>query len=339
MSVKLQTTAAVSKGLRKQRAVAKVNHSRAQKSRQLITTFPDYPLISSTPLRYNVQLNQQLTSVQQVYDYLIKLKSQLFHLYSIIDQEKDLNLIQQQANTLFSLLLQRTTLSAGTVDRQLKVVLAGSAKVNFFSDEFDELLQQSAGETLLFSLAGQKEEMIGLKLLEKSLPKQRLLQLNKGLGLLGIHGRYNDRGQVVFTINESRWSRLNSHLKVKGEGHCYPQNEFVLVQLRPESALEQQIQHIISDPSGAKSYLDQIKASLHQITQQLHWLAIHKKNVGNRIKAMSTFPEAGTAILASHALFQQLSDDNISYSTLSQAISGQGNVRTATVKNLLLGYA
>lgn len=331
---KISTSKTDTVTLTQQSGIETLRRTQTQKSNRSTATFPDQPLISSCPLRYNVQLNQQLTSVQQAYRYLMNVERQLSHYYHAQEQEKSLPLIQQQANKLLSLLHQRSELSGGTVDRQLQVELTRRPKVDFTSNDIDNLLQQSTGETLLFSVSGTKNKMTAVKFAEQSTLKQRLLQLNKGLGRFGIHGQLR-HDQTVFSVDESQWSLLNNHFSARGEGHGYPKEQFTQITLQLESAAEQHIQQIVANPTTAKNHLDEIQNLLDKITQQLRQLSTNKEKVHSRISGMSTFSQPGSALLAAQILTEKLSHADNNYSTLSQAISGQDNVHSATVKNLL----
>ena len=139
-------------------SVGRVNTPEAVSTRN---AFPEAALLSRRPMRYNVQLNQQLTAVQQADSYLAKTETQLLQLRQSASRGGDSG---AQVNALQKHLTQRTQLSGGTIDRHLTVSLGQKSTVNFTLPGSEKLLSQPGGETLVFSLGGRQREMVAVAL-------------------------------------------------------------------------------------------------------------------------------------------------------------------------------
>ncbi|MBP9643424.1 MAG: hypothetical protein KBE15_08090 [Budvicia sp.] len=299
-----------------------------------LTNFPDSPFISTQPLRYNVQLNEQLTSVQQADNFLRKVENHLLALRQGVSTNN--SQYQKHADSLNTLLNNRNKLSGGTVDRQLNAILGEKPpQVNFSLQGINNVLQKSQQETLIFSLAGQKRDITAVTIKDDSSPQQILRSLNLGLGRFGVQGRSPDGQQVVFSVNESQWGRVSEHLSVRGEGQRYPDGVFYPVKTVAEVAPEDVINKLKTNAVPAKSQLGDIQNILEHVNGQRRQLMQHKDNVRSRIDGMATFQNDGDALQASSLLADKLSSGTQDYKTITQAIAGQANVRSLTVRNLL----
>jgi hypothetical protein len=301
--------------------------------------FPESPLLSTQPMRYNIQLNHQLTAVQQADSYLSQVEGRLLHLQHAATtkspKENAAATVKHQAEELLTLLGRRQTVSSGTVDRQLNAVLDGNAKVYFSLRSADAFFQHSEGETLVFSLAGQQREISAVNIRDESSPEQVMRTLNIGLGKFSVHGQFDEQQQPIFSADEKLWPRLSEHLSVRGQGVRYPDGQFFPMKLVAEPTLEESLQEIAAKPAQVRKKLGDIQHSLEQVTTQRRLLIRHKESVQNRIEGMAGFPEPGSAIEASQLLRATLTGANNHYATLMEVTTGQANLNVNTVKNLL----
>ncbi|PKH25415.1 hypothetical protein CIG19_06180 [Enterobacterales bacterium CwR94] len=303
--------------------------------RPAATSFPEQPLISSQPLRYNVQLNKQLTQVQQAEHYLQGTEKLVLQLSSAITKRAGDTTIGQQAQQLNKWLDQRPERSGGTVDRQLQVNLEGKSRVSFTLRDGDALLKSRASEVLTFSLAGNKRDVSAASLDADSSPRQNLVRLNQALGKWGIHGalQQGPQGQnVAFEVDEQRWSRVSQHLSVQGNGQRYPEGQFYPVKPQASGALQDDIAALAKDPARAERVLPQLESALTTLSQQRGLIQRSKASVQARIQSMATFKE-GNAMEASQQIGDQLQSRD--FATLAKAVGGQANVHAATVRNVL----
>ena len=112
-----------------------------QNSPATASEYPASPLITTRPQRYSVQLNDQLTTLQQADHYLGQLEQQL------LDYRHSQRKGGQAQNTaLMQMLDKRTALSGGAVDRQLQPVLQGEARVTFHSPDLANLVHNPTPE-------------------------------------------------------------------------------------------------------------------------------------------------------------------------------------------------
>lgn len=292
--------------------------------------FPEAALLSRRPMRYNVQLNQQLTAVQQADNYLAKTETQLLQLRQSASRGGD---SAAQVNALQKHLNHRTQLSGGTVDRHLTVSLGQKSTVNFTLPGSEKLLNQPGGETLVFSLGGRQREMVAIALPQEATPRQTLLKLNVGLGRLGIHANQTGSGQLMFSVDESRWERVSGQLTVRGEGNLFPADAFTLLAPQAENASSDEM--LTLSGRREREGMMKLQNTLEHITTQRSQLRQKQDRVTSRINDMSTVYSPTQALETSRGLGEALGNSGGSYSSLSQALGAQANVRLATVKNLL----
>lgn len=293
------------------------------------SAFPEAALLSRRPMRYNVQLNQQLTAVQQADDYLAQAETRLLLLRQAAGPVEK----SRQSGGLQQHLEDRSRLSGGTVDRHLSASLQQHNSVSFTLSGSETLLNDPGGETLLFALGGRERQLAAVTLPEEGLPRQILTRLNTGLGRLGIHARQSAAGQLTFSVAEDGWERVSQHLSVRGEGHNYPGDAFTLLVPQAEEArgdaLAQQLRR--GEVPGAAT----TRGMLEHITAQRGQLRQQQSRVVARLDDMATALTPARALEAATALGQTLSRSVGQFHSLSAALGAQANVHPATVKNLL----
>lgn len=294
--------------------------------------FPDAPLISSQPLRYNVQLNQQLTRVQQADNFLQATENQLLKVNHALSRRGDRQNALAQTEALQSLLAQRQTLSGGSVNRQLQVTLEGKSQVNFQLRDGQALVNNAQPEVLTFSLAGQQREISAAAIGAESTPQQTLISLNQALGKWGIHGKLDAQRDVQFQVDEQQWARVNQHLSVQGGGERYPQSHFFPIKPQAEITLEDEVARVLANPAQLESLQPALDSTLEQLTRQRKQLVRTKALVQQRVDSMANLSSA-QASEAAHVVAQQLSQRE--YRNLAEVLGTQANVPRATVKNAL----
>lgn len=291
--------------------------------------FPEAALLSRRPLRYNVQLNQQLTAVQQADDYLAQTENRLLQLRQAFSQGD----ASRQSGALKTHLERRQQLSGGTVDRHLTSSVQQSNSVNFTLPGSEKLLLNPGGETLVFALGGRERQLAAIALPEEATPRQILTQLNVGLGRLGIHARQAANGQLTFQVAESQWDRVSQQLSVRGEGRHFPADSFTLLAPQAEVASSDEMLNITQRREWDS--LPKMQKTLNHITAQRSQLRQQQLSVSSRIDDMATVYSPQQALETSEALARHLSTSAQQFSTLSTALGAQANVRAGTVKNLL----
>lgn len=291
--------------------------------------FPEAALLSRRPMRYNVQLNQQLTSVQQADDYLAQTETRLLQLRQTAGQAE----ATRYTGALQKHLERREQLSGGTIDRHLNVSLQHKNSVNFTLPGSEAIINNPGGETLLFALGGRERQLAAVSLPEEASARQILTRLNTGLGRLGINARQTPNGGVTFSVAESGWERVSQQLSVRGEGHNFPADAFTLLAPRAEAASNDELLQMARqhEPVSAAA----VQKTLNHITTQRSRLRQQQDRVAVRINEMATTYTPQQALETAKALSHTLGDSARRYATLATALGAQANVHPATVKNLL----
>ncbi|MBL5885792.1 hypothetical protein [Lelliottia aquatilis] len=325
MQVGLKTTTAASTPSAVRTAPAQIARpERVASTHRATPAFPEAALLSRRPLRYNVQLNQQLTAVQQADNYLSEAETQLL----VMRHQKG-----SAPSGLNTLLHQRGQLSGGTIDRNFNITLQQKSQVNFTLPGVEKLLEQPQGETLVFQLGGGQRELTAVALPAQSSPRQALAHLNVGLGRLGINATLAPEGKVAFQVDEARWARVSQHLSVRGEGQHFPADAFTLLAPQAETSREDEIGQLATRWERGDG--KKLQQTLDQITRERSKLHFHQDRVATRIQDMSTVYTPGEALDTARALGDALAGSGKQFGLLSQALAAQGNVHMATVKNLL----
>lgn len=296
-------------------------------------SYPDRPLISAQPLRYNVQLNQQITAVQQADNFLQNAEKQTLQLVHAITRRASLADVAGRAEGLCQLLAERETLSAGYVDRQMQLNLQSRSLVAFRLQDGSGLLNSTEKELLTFSLAGQQRELSAASLEENASPRHNLLRLNQALGKWGIKGRLDADNQLLFEVDEQRWQQVSQHLSVQGEGKRYPQGQFYPVRPQAAGGLEETVNQLRLTPASASHFVPLLEKTLDTLTQQRHNLQQIRDLAQQRIDSMATFSGPSAARQAAKDLAGSLQQGG--FTTLTQALAGQANLTASRVRNVL----
>lgn len=291
--------------------------------------FPEAPLISSQPLRYNVQLNHQLTRVQQADRFLHATENQLLKLDKASDRQGEKVRMLEQTQAL---LAQRQQLSGGSVNRQLQIALEGKSQVSFQLRDGKALLNNAQAEVIVFSLAGERRELSAASIAAGSSPQQTLIGLNQALGKWGIHGKITAQRDLIFEVDEAQWPRVAHHLSVQGSGARYPQGQFFPLKPQAEPTLEEAITHALADPEQRGALQPHIRSALAQIAQQRQQLLHVRGQVQQRVDSMANLSENQAQETAASVAQRLCAPD---YHDIAKALGAQANLAVTTVRNVL----
>lgn len=286
--------------------------------------YPASPLIATRPQRYSVQLNDQLTTLQQADHWLGQLER------ALVDYRhagrRDAASGEDPAATVQSLLDKRLALSGGAVDRQLQPVLQGQAQVSFQAPQLSQALAAGGPQKLLFSVQnGRKTMLSGLNIDEEADAGQAATKISTALRRVGVQPL---KGQEGFITSEQHWAQLQSSFTVQRDGAG--QKIALSVTAHPAQAdtlataltTGQQTQRVVQE-------------TLSQISGQRQQLAAQQEKVRQRIDDMSRFAQSQSAVDASARLAGTLDEASHNYDVLAQAINGQANLSKLTVRSLL----
>ncbi|STF78755.1 lateral flagellar putative hook associated protein [Escherichia coli] len=175
--------------------------------------YPASPLITTRPQRYSVQLNDQLTTLQQADHYLGQLEQQLLD-YRHSQRKGG----QAQSSALMQMLDKRTVLSGGAVDRQLQPVLQGEARVSFHSPDLVNLVHNPTPGTRMFSVTdGRQTQLSAVMLSEDDSAGQYQTRLTNALRRVGVQVHQQADG-ISFSTTEKQWPHIERTLSVRTDG-------------------------------------------------------------------------------------------------------------------------
>jgi len=290
--------------------------------------YPASPLIALRPQRYSVQLNDQLTVLQQADSYLSRLENALLN-----QRYASSGGGQRGADSaaLADLLTNRVQLSAGRVDRQLLPVLQGEAQVTFHAPELAELLNGDREPvSLMFSVeAGRGRRLAVVSLANPNDALNPLMQIKNALQRTGVMPRISE-GKWTFAVGEAGWPQMQRSFTIADAKGEHARRPGLQATSAPAEALGAAL------ATGQRDGLQgMVQSVLNQVGEQRQLLASAQEKARQRMDVMARFPEAQSAESASAALGQTLAWACHHYDTLAQAVNGQANLPALTVQNLL----
>lgn len=279
--------------------------------------YPASPLIATRPQRYSVQLNDQLTTLQQADHWLGQLER------ALVDYRHG---GQRDPATVQSLLDGRLALTGGAVDRELQPVLQGQAQVRFHAPQLSQALAADGPQKLLFSVQhGRKTLLSGLNINGDGDAGQRATKISTALRRVGVQPL---KGQEGFTASEQHWAQLQNSFAVQREGA----GQKIAIAVAAHPAQTETLAAALA--SGQQAHRV-VQETLSQVSAQRQQLALQQEKVRQRIDDMSRFAQSQSAVEASARLAGTLDAASHNYEVLAQAINGQANLSKLTVRSLL----
>ncbi|MBJ9165125.1 flagellar hook-associated protein [Citrobacter farmeri] len=290
--------------------------------------YPASPLIATRPQRYSVQLNDQLTTLQQADHYLGQLEQQLLDYRHTARRGGQ---AQQQGMEISRMLEKRRGMSGGAVDRQLKPVLQGDARVTFHSPELARMLQDSSPGSRMFSVFdGRQTQLSAVVVGDDLAPGQYKTQMSNALRRVGVQVQER-QGRLTFSVTETQWPQIEKSLSMRTD--IDESADFVALKPVAEpSHVEALLQSLRQGGSRPQESLQQ---ALDTISEQRAQMAVQQEKARQLIDSMSRFPQSESAVQASETLGGVLDHANHNYLVLAQAVNGQARISSQTVRNLL----
>lgn len=293
-----------------------------QKLPATASEYPASPLITTRPQRYSVQLNDQLTTLQQADHYLGQLEQQLLD-YRHSQRKGG----QAQSTALMQMLDKRAALSGGAVDRQLQPVLQGEARVTFHSPDLANLVHNPTPGTRMFSVSdGRQTQLSAVMLSEDDSAGQYQTRLTNALRRVGVQVHQQADG-ISFSTTEKQWPDIERTLSVRTDGD---KSAFMPLKTFAEPSQAERLAQRLQQGGGAG-----ISQTLEGINQQRAQMAVQQEKARQLIDGMSRFPQTENAVQASENLGGVLDSANHNYQVLLQAVNGQARISSQTVRNLL----
>ncbi|EGO8359919.1 flagellar hook-associated protein [Escherichia coli] len=291
-----------------------------QKLPATASEYPASPLITTRPQRYSVQLNDQITTLQQADHYLGQLEQQLLD-YRHSQRKGG----QAQSSALMQMLDNRIALSGGAVDRQLQPVLQGEARVTFHSPDLANLVHNPTPGTRMFSVFDGRQTQFSAVMLSDDAAGQYQTRLTNALRRVGMQVHQQADG-ISFSTTEKQWPDIERTLSVRTDGD---KSAFMPLKTFAEPSQAERLAQSLQQGGVGISQM------LENINQQRAQMAVQQEKARQLIDGMSRFPQTENAVQASENLGGVLDSANHNYQVLLQAVNGQARISSQTVRSLL----
>ncbi|MDM2943095.1 flagellar hook-associated protein [Citrobacter sp. Cm038] len=332
MQVGLNTTSLSANGALnpsvQQHAVAQ-NAPVRQKLPATASDYPASPLITTRPQRYSVQLNDQLTTLQQADHYLGQLEQHLLDYRHAARRGGQAQ--QQKGADLTQWLEKRSSLSGGAVDRQLRPVLQGEARVTFQSPDLVRMLQKNVSESRMFSVSDGRQTQLSAVVVGDDVESgQYKMMMSHALRRVGVQ-MHEQQGMLNFSTTEKQWPQVEKTLSAR-DVEAKSSTFTPLKTFADPSRAEELLQSL---SRGNSRTPDAIQHALDAIGDQRAQMATQQEKARQLIDGMARFPQAESAVKASESLGGILDHANHNYQVLAQAVNGQARLSGQTVRSLL----
>ncbi|WP_178111173.1 hypothetical protein [Pseudomonas sp. 8Z] len=291
---------------------------------------------------FNLQLNQQLTSMQAADSYLGDLSGRLGQLKLTLSRELSnaqsgqREGLKRELDQVNKLLSERSQRSGQSLDASFKLRLNEPVRSRFTLDGFDSIaaLQQAGKETLLFSAGRKLDEPLAV-VLEEGLSEQQILRrFNAGLGQAGIRAELDSGGALKFSARESDWQELRGELRVQGEGKLANKVQTPVVS-HEEQMLRLPEASPLDSARELRRALDEVVAALDKIGSLREQLSHRQEEIREFLARHGDQNERQWARDFAGEVFNLMRRSPSSYSAVTQTVVAQANISRTTVVSLL----
>lgn len=314
---------------------------RASEPRQ-VDTRPAEKLLSSGS-GFNIQLNQQLSSMQSADRYLGELSEQLSALKLSISRQlaspqtpaerESILRSLQQVNTLLE---QRSKRSGNSLDATLKVRLNEPLRSRFTLQGLDsvEKLQASGRETLIFTAGRALPEPAVVVLDDDMGVEQILRRFNSSLGIAGIRAELDQDGALQFSAPEQNWQQLKEQLKVRGEDKLFAKDGFTPLESFEEGFTGFSENLAKESARELRQLLDSVVAALDRVNTIRDQLNQRQDDVRDFLARQESANEKQWALQFASSVFNTEGRQG-KYSVTAQTVLAQANLTRFAVVSLL----
>ncbi|QNH06529.1 hypothetical protein HNQ27_03440 [Pseudomonas sp. B11D7D] len=291
---------------------------------------------------FNLQLNQQLTSMQAADSYLGDLAGRLGQLKLSLGRELsnaqvgEREGIKHELEQVSKLLAERSLRSGEALDATFKLRLSEPVRSRFSLQGLDSIasVQQAGKETLLFSAGRKLSEPLAVVLDEGLSEQQILRRFNAGLGPAGIRAEIDNGGVLKFSARESEWQQLKGELRVQGEGKLAPPST------APLASQEEQLLRLpdAARLEGARELrraLDEVVAALDKIGSLREQLSHRQDEIREFLARHAEQNEREWARDFAGEVFSLMRRSPSSYAAVTQTVVAQANISRSSVVSLL----
>lgn len=309
------------------------------------------PVEAATPERvprrnssFNLQLNQQLTSMQSAEHFLSELSQQLAALKLNLSRQlsspqtaNERSSIRQSLQKLNSLLEQRGKLSGNSLDATLKLRLNEPLRSRFSIQGLESIkaLQAIGTETLVFSAGNALSEPLAVVLEDGMSEEQILRRFNNSLGQAGIRAELDSDGALKFTAPEQDWKKIKEQLKVQGEGRLFAKGVFTKVTTVEDGLLGFTSNLQQDSLEELRQLLNSVVVSLDRIAALREQLSQREADVREFLAHQESLDEKLWALTFASTVFNPRARNQSHYASLSQTVVAQANLTRFAVVSLL----
>ena len=291
---------------------------------------------------FNLQLNQQLTSMQAADSYLSEVATRLNQLKLSLSRElsnaqagerRGLERELEQVNTLLG---QRSQRTAQSLDASFKLRLSEPVRSRFTLEGLESIaqVQQAGKETLLFTAGRKLEEPLAVVLDEGLSEQQILRRFNAGLGQAGIRAELDNSGALKFSAREGQWQVLRDELRVQGEGKLASKTQTPLVS-HEEQLLRLPDAARLDNARELRRALDEVVAALDKIGSLREQLTHRQEEIRDFLARHAEQNEREWAREFASEVFSLMRRSPSSYAAVTQTVVAQANISRTTVVSLL----
>jgi hypothetical protein len=291
---------------------------------------------------FNLQLNQQLTSMQAADSYLGELAGRLGQLKLSLSRELsnaqagEREGLKQELEQVRQLLAQRSQRSAQSLDAGFKLRLTEPVRSRFGLQGLESMaaIQQAGKETLLFRAGRKLAEPLAVVLDEGLSEQQILRRFNAGLGPAGIRAELDSGGALKFSARENDWQQLKGELRVQGEG------KLAAKAAAPVASQEEQLLRLpeAARLDGARELrraLDEVVAALDKIGALREQLSHRQQEIREFLARHAEQNEREWAREFAGEVFSLMRRSPSSYAAVTQTVVAQANISRSSVVSLL----
>ncbi len=298
----------------------------------------------STANGFNLQLNQQLSSMQAADRFLGDLSEQLSALKLNISRQlsspqsvSERDAIAHHLEQANNLLAERSKRSGQSLDASFKLRLNEPLRSRFTIQGLESLdtIQRAGKETLLFTAGRALAEPVALVLDDGMSEEQILRRLNSSFGNVGIRAELDQDGALKFSMPENDWQLFKEQLNIKGEGKLFPALHQGIAATSEEGFLALSATLTQESFRELRQLLDSVVSALDRISSLRQHISLRQEDVREFLAQQESQDETQWALNFAGAVFDVKGRQASGYSVVAQTVIAQAQLTRFAVVSLL----
>ena len=215
------------------------------------------------------------------------------------------------------------------LDAQLNVQYDGEPNRTFTIPGLNLTRHRQQDEMLRVDFSGQGSTI--LQFSSGTDDKTLVRQMDRALVPLGIRVKAGASGDILFSVSDSAYQKMQQQVMVTGQGHRYPAGQANLIKTQPEPEGVEDLTVALNNKESVRQTLASVNTYLRQVHQSLDTIRGYQDQLTGMV-------ENSTGIVDSETIQQKLAVVNPSaanFTSTYQALSAQANVPRHTVVALL----